>query len=286
MKKLMIIMLAIAMLFSFIACDNSTKAQDDQQLEEDNKPDDQQGTPVTPSQGGDDTQPQTETFSNEEIASIAKTIADLFKGDEGLVALFDLAELIDDTTGEFKTCYESKSPYEKITYTNNHIGADGIENVTLTIEGKKLEKETLIGLYPDIADTISNIYDLGLYVVLLNSYSADFTTSWKSDDSTESSRLKASVSGELGGHLNVTEPTIIEGEQSELSVRPDITHVIMPTTVSVSIDGNPVDSATNEKLVAEFDTAQYASADLETDKYTTASAYEVYLAEQAATENQ
>ena len=42
MKKLMILMLAIAMLFSFTACDNSTKAQDDQQIEEDNKPDDQQ----------------------------------------------------------------------------------------------------------------------------------------------------------------------------------------------------------------------------------------------------
>lgn len=64
----------------------------------------------------------------------------------------------------------------------------------------------------------------------------------------------------------------------------DIKYVIMPNMTSVEVVGEG--SVPGSKLVEAFDDDQYASADLTTDKYTTASAYEKYLAEQVASENQ
>lgn len=297
MKKLMILMLAIAMLFSFTACDNSTKAQDDQQIEEDNKPDDQQpGGENTPPSGSNTPsgQPQTqvETFSDDEIANIAKTIADLFTNKTyGLVANFDgnLSDIIDDDHYTYNETYEKiiYKPDKLISFTDSTITST---DLTITIEGKEASVEDFMD-YIGVEDSeelrdLFEAYSTLAHGVILDKYTVDFSTPWDSSESADS-MLSGSVSREIGGMLLFLDNYIDMDSEAMVQLfdlETDIKYVIMPNMTSVEVVGEG--SVPGSKLVEAFDDDQYASADLTTDKYTTASAYEKYLAEQVASENQ
>ena len=203
MKKIMILMLSLAVLFSFAACDNISTTPDDQQ------------------QGGG----SSATFTDGQIVDIAEAISGLFTGADGLVAKFGAA--ITNTDGTLKSGYECASPYTKLVYKYDTVAADGLEgatDVTITIEGQDITEEDVKNVEREI---------------ILARYTVEFTTSWQEYPTADYSELKGTVSGAIKGGVDID----LETASTKLAITPSIDCVIMPDTTSVTVDGVAVDNA-------------------------------------------
>ena len=220
MKKIMILMLSLAVLFSFAACDNSSTTPDDQQ----------QG-------GGSST-----TFTDGQIADMAEEIAKLFNDTNGLAAKFGSAITTD---GEPNAGYTCADPYTTMTYTYDVTEGEGLE-------GEGLEGDTTVSITLTAVDNTEEADKNTARELRLTRYTVDFSKSYQLYANGDYYDLKGSVSGAIVGTVDVT----VGSSSVDEEITPAIETVIMPDTANVTYNGTTVPS---EKLVAAFTASSYTS---------------------------
>ncbi len=202
MKKIMILMLSLAVLFSFAACDNSSTTPDDQQ------------------QGGS----SSTTFTDGQIADMATEIAKLFNdASEGLVAKFGSAITTD---GELNAGYACADPYTTMTYTYD------------VDEGEGLEGDTTVSITLTAVDNTEEADKNTARELRLTRYTVDFSKSYQLYENGDYYDLKGSVSGAIVGTVDVT----VGSSSVDEEITPAIETVIMPDTANVTYNGTTVPS--------------------------------------------
>ena len=212
MKKIMILMLSLAVLFSFAACDNSNNGP------------------------ADDTETPSTGISDLTIETVGTDISGLLTGSEGLLAKIGSANILEQKNGAWveKANFEVSDDYKTITYTIPAVAGStdlqGPTNVKFTITGEDITK---------VADTASK------RDILLTRYTMEYS---KSDANMEGNyvEVKGTVSGALVGTVTVT----IDAKGAN-SVVPAITDAILPDTANVTYDGASVDGEKLMKTIGK-----------------------------------
>lgn len=221
MKKILIALLSLAMLFSFAACDNSND------------------TPVDPDQSGDDV-----TISDAQIDQVAKAITALIEGTKDSKVAIDAiitGNLLDSNGAVLDADNtEIASDWTSISKTVNlNDGIDGYSYdtvVTLTLEG--------VDITPNATATQNK-------VIRLQNYTYEFSTN-DTDSNMNNVELKGTISGYVvgdgstSGIVTVTRPA---GTVTQISVTKP-SSILLPESaseVNVTLGGETVDAT---KLLA------------------------------------
>ena len=235
MKKIMIALLAIAVLFGFAACDNSSSTPSDNE--------------------------QSTELSAQVVESVAKAVGDIIKGTsstisdgKGMATVF-AADIL-ESDNSFKEGYSCVDPYTTLTYTYT-VDADSTlqddSTVTITLTGRDKSAEATKATKRDI---------------ILEGYSITFSIDEMAttDLSNYGNYVTTAgvVSGDIVGSIAVT----IAADGKVDSITPSVTSIILPDTVAVTYNGVDVDS---ESLIAQIglakdDTTVYTAASYKTAK--------------------
>ena len=221
MKKFMILLLSLAVLFSFAACDNSSD------------------TPANPDEPGTG-------LSDTLIETTGANIFNILTDDtDGLYAKFN-ADIMEDQSGTkvLKENYSAADPYTTITYTCETVPGSS------ALQGDTDVKYTLTGVdVTDAADRASS------RAIRLTRYTVDFSTSVANGEGNYVD-VSGSVSGAVVGTVAVT-----IGANGATAIVPAISDIIYPDTTSVSYGDEPVDNAklvasiTGSTTVSQWKTA-------------------------------
>ncbi len=221
MKKIMILMLSLAVLFSFAACDNSSNTPSD-----------------TDETSGVITDGMYEVLGTQ----VYKLITD---SSNGVIAKLGTNSIEIVVEGTVTTDYTAASPYTSISYTYKTPGSTALApegEVTITVSGRQNDAK-------GIAATAD-------HSVILDSYTVTFSA-YANNDVTESVNVgdyvlfEGSFSGSLVGNVTIKP---VATDTTKATVTSSITSVILPESITASYDGNDAVSETLVECISFNDT--------------------------------
>ena len=239
MKKIMILMLSLAVLFSFAACDNSSN---------------------TPSDDG-----VSAGLSDSQIATVAETVKGLLDGTgtayDGTTAYTTVAlDAIIAKNAELLDSANAYAPITGVTVSGDYTTITKTVNLNDGVDG--FTPDTVVTLTLNGVDTTPSVTASGNKLINVETYTYEFATA-----STDASDNVVTLSGDVSGYVVGGVFTVVldaKGDATSIKLTTALTDQLLPaadTGISAMLGESDVDAA---KLYAILTSKAGAPADMKT----------------------